>query len=162
MFKTSQEITYLDLFKRNNIKSTIVCLSSQIWNQLKGFNAMMYYIVYIFKMIGYSGNSELTSSSIQYVIFFGVTLISLPLTEKIGRTRLMLIGGILMMCWLFIVSSLFAIYSNPFESLLSETISISIPHAPSKRILVKLSLHVPIYMLLHSEVPGQWSVGFTC
>lgn len=35
---------------------------------------MMYYIVYVFQMAGLTGNTNLTSSSIQYVINFVMTI----------------------------------------------------------------------------------------
>lgn len=67
-------------------------------------------------MIGYTGNTVLVSSSIQYVINFGVSLLSLPLPEYVGRRRLMVIGGVAMMVCLFINGSLFAKYSVPIPN----------------------------------------------
>lgn len=128
IYELSKDIGYLDLFKKKNIKSSVVAISAQIWNQLTGMNVMMYYIVYIFEMVGYTGNTVLVSSSIQYVINFVVTLISLPLSDLFGRRRLMLIGGVLMMVWLFIVGGLFATYSKKVENISSdETVVITIP-----------------------------------
>lgn len=154
IFETSEQVTYFDIFRKKNIKSTMVCLSAQIWNQLTGFNAMMYYIVYIFKMVGNSLNSELVSSSIEYVIFFVVTLFSLPLTEKVGRRRLMLIGGSLMMSWLFIVGALFAVYSVPIESLSSETVNIIIP--PNHKTIGKVIMAC-IYLFV-ATFASTWAV----
>lgn len=126
--KLSKDIGYLDLFRKKNYKSSIVGISAQIWNQLTGMNVMMYYIVYIFEMVGYTGNTVLVSSSIQYVINFGVTLIALPLSDYVGRRRLMLIGGVLMMTWLFAVGGLFAAYSEKVENVTSDaTVVVTIP-----------------------------------
>lgn len=128
IYKLSKDIKYFDLFKKKNYKSTIVGISAQIWNQLTGMNVMMYYIVYIFEMVGFTGNTVLVSSSIQYVINFGVTLIALPLSDYFGRRRLMLVGGVLMMAWLFAVGGLFATYSEKVENISNDaTVVITIP-----------------------------------
>lgn len=42
-------------------------------------------------MIGYSGNKNLISSSIQYVINFAVTVFVLPLPDHAGR-RILMVG----------------------------------------------------------------------
>lgn len=128
LHELSRDIGYLDLFSKKNYKSSIVGISAQIWNQLTGMNVMMYYIVYIFEMVGFQGNTALVSSSIQYVVNFGVTLIALPFSDYLGRRKLMLIGGILMMSWLFGVGGLLAVYSQKIENISSDaTVVIIIP-----------------------------------
>lgn len=127
-YELSKNTTYVDLFRKKNRKSSIVGISAQIWNQLTGMNVMMYYVVYVFEMVGFKGNTNLISSSIQYVINFGVTVISLPLPDYVGRRTLMIGGGIGMMIWLFLVGGLFARYSERIPNVASNaTVVIYIP-----------------------------------
>ncbi|KAI5208043.1 general substrate transporter [Aureobasidium subglaciale] len=62
-----------------------------VWQQLLDGNVAMYYIVYIFQMVGL-GDQTLTSSIIQYVIFLVTTGLILPYIDKIPR-RLLLTGS---------------------------------------------------------------------
>jgi len=107
----SRNITIFDLFKTVNLNRTLVGLWGQIWQQLTGMNVMMYYIVYIFDMAGYSGNANLVSSSIQYVINMIMTIPALIFIDRWGRRPLLLIGAALMMTWLFATAGLLATYS---------------------------------------------------
>lgn len=70
----SRGVKLIDLFRKDSINRTMVGLWGQIWQQLTGMNVMMYYIVYIFSMAGFSGNANLVSSSIQYVINVVMTI----------------------------------------------------------------------------------------
>ena len=71
---------------------------------------MMYYIVYVFQMAGLTGNVNLYSSSIQYVIFLVTTAVTLALIDKIGRRPLFVYGGIAMGALNFAVAGLMANY----------------------------------------------------
>lgn len=55
----------------------------------------MYYIVYVFKMAGLSGNVTLYSTAIQYVIFLVTTGVILPFIDRIGRRQLLLSGAVI-------------------------------------------------------------------
>lgn len=136
----AKDTTYLDLFRKKNYKSSIVGISAQIWNQLTGMNVMMYYVVYIFEMVGFTGNTNLVSSSIQYVINFGVTVASLPLPDYIGRRNLMIVGGVVMMVWLCLVGGLFARYSEPIPNVPSDaTVVITVTDNTAGKAIVACS-----------------------
>ncbi|KER00056.1 hypothetical protein AUEXF2481DRAFT_45388 [Aureobasidium subglaciale EXF-2481] len=72
-------------------KRTMCGTTVQVWQQLLDGNVAMYYIVYIFQMVGL-GDQTLTSSIIQYVIFLVTTGLILPYIDKIPR-RLLLTGS---------------------------------------------------------------------
>ena len=57
-------------------------------NKTRGGNVMLYYLVYIFNMAGMTGNTALTSSIIQYVIFLVTTGVVLPYIDRLGRRPL--------------------------------------------------------------------------
>lgn len=61
----------------------------------------MYYIGYVFGMAGYSGNSGILSSSIQYVINVVMTLPALIWQDRWGRRPTMLIGAFFMCVFMF-------------------------------------------------------------
>lgn len=106
-------LTLIDLFRKNNINRTMVGLWAQIWQQLTGMNVMMYYIVIMFQMAGYSGNTNLVSSSIQYVINMVMTIPALLFIDRWGRRPLLISGSIIMMIWLFAVGGLMSVHGTP-------------------------------------------------
>lgn len=119
--------TFAKLFSKKYLPRTIVALSAQIWQQFTGINVMMYYIVYIFRMAGISGNANLVSSSIQYVLNFVCTVAALFLMDKIGRRPLLLGGAVMMTIWQFAVAGLLATYSVPYPDSGSTSVTIKIP-----------------------------------
>ncbi|CCE62062.1 hypothetical protein TPHA_0B03900 [Tetrapisispora phaffii CBS 4417] len=127
--KEADAFTYFDLFRKKTIRKTIVGMSAQMWQQLCGMNVMMYYIVYIFQMAGYSGNTLLVSGSIQYVLNVVMTIPALFLVDKVGRRPILIIGGIFMFSWLFAVAGLLATYSVPAPNGFNgdDTVRIRIP-----------------------------------
>ncbi|KAL8950837.1 MAG: hypothetical protein Q9222_003158 [Ikaeria aurantiellina] len=110
--KKNSDVTYLELFKPNMINRTHIGVFTQIWSQLTGMNVMMYYITYVFLMAGQSGNANLVSSSIQYVINVIMTIPALLFIDRWGRRPTLLIGAALMMTWLFANAGILASYGH--------------------------------------------------
>lgn len=108
-----KDFSVFDLFNRKNINRTMVGIWVQIWQQMTGVNVMMYYIVLMFEMAGYTGNTNLVSSSIQYVINVVMTVPALLFLDKWGRRHVFIFGSILMMGWLLATTGLLAQYSVP-------------------------------------------------
>lgn len=148
---------YKDLFRKKTIRKTIVGMCAQMWQQLCGMNVMMYYIVYIFKMAGYSGNTVLVSGSIQYVLNVVMTIPALFLVDKVGRRPVLIVGGILMFTWLFAVAGLLATYSVPqpngFEG--DDTIRIRIPEEEKSAARAVITSS---YLFVCSFAP-TWGIG---
>ncbi|ABN64726.2 High-affinity Glucose Transporter (putative) [Scheffersomyces stipitis CBS 6054] len=120
---------YVDLFTKKYIRRTLTAIFAQIWQQLTGMNVMMYYIVYIFNMAGYSNNANLVASSIQYVLNTAATVPALFLMDYIGRRRLLIGGAIMMMIFQFGVAGILGKYSVPVPGGLpgNPTVTIQIP-----------------------------------
>uniref|UniRef100_A0A060TB35 ARAD1B12496p n=1 Tax=Blastobotrys adeninivorans TaxID=409370 RepID=A0A060TB35_BLAAD len=114
--RESKHITIMDLFRKGSLNRTMVGLWAQIWQQLTGMNVMMYYIVTIFSMAGYSGDANLVSSSIQYVLNMVMTVPALLFIDRWGRRRLLLAGSILMMIWLIITTILLGVFADHVDS----------------------------------------------
>ncbi|SCU91203.1 LAME_0E11628g1_1 [Lachancea meyersii CBS 8951] len=155
--QAAMNFSYRHLFRKKTLRKTIVGTSAQMWQQLCGMNVMMYYIVYIFKMAGYSGNQVLVSGSIQYVLNVVMTIPALFLVDKAGRRPVLIVGGIFMFTWLFVVSGLLATYSNPepngFDG--DDTVRISIP---SSNKAAARGVIAACYLFVCSFAP-TWGIG---
>ncbi|KAG7660423.1 HGT1 [[Candida] subhashii] len=120
-------IGYATLFRKKYIRRTFTAMFAQIWQQLTGMNVMMYYIVYIFQMAGYSGNANLVASSIQYVLNTICTVPALYFFDKVGRRPLLMGGAVMMMIFQFGVAGILATYSVPWADSGNEAVNIRIP-----------------------------------
>ena len=118
---------YIDLFKKKYINRTITAVFAQIWQQLTGMNTLMYYIVYVFDMAGYSGNTNLIASSIQYVLNVVMTLPAFYLVDKFGRRPVLLVGAVFMFIFQCCIGGLLATYSIPHVFEGNPTVRIQIP-----------------------------------
>ncbi|KAF7596952.1 hypothetical protein BBP40_011318 [Aspergillus hancockii] len=107
-----KNVTYFDLFKPRMLNRTIIGLFMQIWSQLTGMNVMMYYITYVFAMAGYSGDSNLLASSIQYIINVLMTLPALIWLDKWGRRPTLLIGATLMATFMYANGAIMAVHGE--------------------------------------------------
>ncbi|KAJ5215754.1 Hexose transporter [Penicillium cinerascens] len=103
-----KDATYFDLFRPRMIHRTITALFMQIWSQLTGMNVMMYYIAYVFAMAGFSGNSGLLASSIQYIINVVMTIPALIWVDKWGRRPTLLVGAAFMAAFMYANAGIFA------------------------------------------------------
>lgn len=100
--------SWSEVFSRRNILRVHVAVFAHIWAQYSGTNALMYYIVYIFQMAGLSGTTNLTISSIQYVINVAMTVPALLFIDKLPRRRVMMAGSLMMAIWLFVTGAVMA------------------------------------------------------
>jgi len=108
--RQNADVTYLELFKPKMINRTHIGIFVQIWSQLTGMNVMMYYITIVFTMAGLTGNTNLVSSSIQYVINVVMTIPALLFIDRWGRRPTLLVGALLMATWLFANAGILANY----------------------------------------------------
>ena len=69
-------------------------------------------ITYVFGMAGLSGNANLISSSIQYVINVFMTIPALLFMDRWGRRPMFVIGGVFMAIWMFTNAGLMASYGH--------------------------------------------------
>ncbi|KAK7202732.1 general substrate transporter [Myxozyma melibiosi] len=152
----SKELGYRDLFKKGSRLRTFVGVTAQIWQQMTGMNVMMYYVVYTFEMAGYTGNTGLVSSSIQYVINMVMTVPALLFIDKWGRRPLLIYGAIAQCIWLFAVSGLMAQYGHYVDELNGNAnIRWTVPHKnAAKGIIACNYLFVASFAMTWG--PGIW------
>ncbi|KAJ5777642.1 Hexose transporter [Penicillium odoratum] len=140
-------VSYQNLFTLRMINRTMIGLFTQIWSQLTGMNVMMYYISYVFTMAGYSGNSALLSSSVEYIINVFMTLPALLWQDRWGRRPTMLVGAFLMMVFMFANAGILATHATiiPMDERSSPEVSMSISGAASKGLVACTYLFVASY-----------------
>ncbi|KAK8250643.1 sugar transporter [Phyllosticta capitalensis] len=142
------ELPIIGLFGPKMWRRTLAGTSVQMWQQLLGGNVMMYYVVYVFQMAGLTGNVNLTSSLIQYIIFLVTTFVTLAFgIERVGRRHFLVWGALLMMAFNFAVGGLMASYGHfvPDGVDGSPTVRWQVKGPPAKGIIACSYLFVAMY-----------------
>ncbi|KAL7275274.1 hypothetical protein RUND412_001782 [Rhizina undulata] len=148
-------VSFLGLFTNGMWRRTVPAISAQLWQQLLGGNVMMYYIVYVFQMAGLTGNINLVSSAIQYVIFLVTTAFTLMFIDRIGRRPLFIYGAIIMAGLNFAVAGLMATYGHAVPMVgTNENIRWQVTGKPAKGIIACTYLFVALYGL--TWAPTAW------
>lgn len=130
--RSGDHLGYLELFRPNMLYRTHLGLFTQIWSQLSGIGklssfhshrselksdwrsgVMMYYVTYIMGMAGLTGNVNLYSASIQYVINMLMTIPALIWMDKWGRRNTLLCGSFAMMTFTWCNAAVLAVYGQP-------------------------------------------------
>ncbi|KAF2085157.1 sugar transporter [Saccharata proteae CBS 121410] len=151
----ADELSVLGLFGPKMWRRTVAGTFVQLWQQLLGGNVMMYYIVYVFNMAGLTGNVNLYSSAIQYVIFLVTTGFTLTWIERVGRRQLLVSGAILMMILNFAVGGIMASYGHHVDRVGDSTnIKWQVLGAPAKGVIACSYIFVGIYGL--TWAPTAW------
>ncbi|XP_073153903.1 sugar transport protein 8-like [Henckelia pumila] len=78
------------LFKRSGIPPLTVAICIQIFQQLTGINAIMFYAPVLFQTLGFKSDASLLSSVITGLVNVGSTFVSIYAVDKIGRRKLLL------------------------------------------------------------------------
>ncbi|KAF2207095.1 hypothetical protein CERZMDRAFT_51861 [Cercospora zeae-maydis SCOH1-5] len=148
-------IGFFSLFGPRIWKRTLSGTSVQMWQQLLGGNVAMYYVVYIFQMAGLSGNTNLYSSAIQYVIFLVTTGVMLPIIDRIGRRQLLLGGAVICTILHFATAAVMATYGRPVDSVFgNENLKLELSPTPGKAVIALSYIFTGIYGL--TWAPTGW------
>ena len=115
----------------------------------------MYYVVYIFSMAGLTGNVNLYSSAIQYVIFLVTTGAMLPIIDRIGRRQLLLGGAFICMFLHFTTAGVMAVHGVPVDQVNgNDNLKILIEGSPGKAVIALSYIFTGIYGL--TWAPTGW------
>ncbi|KAK1483143.1 sugar transporter [Colletotrichum abscissum] len=109
---------YKSLFvvRHLNRRLVIACLL-QLIQQFTGINAIIYYSPTIFRNIGLSDNSiDLLATGVVGVINFFSTIPAIMFMDRLGRKKVLLIGGVGMGVSQLIVGTLYAVYKDSWAS----------------------------------------------
>lgn len=148
-------VGFLSLFGPKIWKRTLAGTSVQAWQQLLGGNVAMYYVVYIFQMAGLSGNTNLYSSAIQYVIFLVTTGVMLPIIDRVGRRQLLLGGAVTCMTLHFATAGVMATYGRPVPEVFGNAnLRLELDPIPGKAVIALSYIFTGIYGL--TWAPTGW------
>ena len=114
----------------------------------------MYYITSVFKMAGYSGDSNLIASSIQYIINVVMTIPALIWVDRWGRRPTLLIGATFMMIWMYANAGIMATYGEVVPGGIDGTpqVSMRLHGAPAKGLIASTYLFVASYAITWGPV----------
>ncbi|KAM0273252.1 hypothetical protein ACHAQH_008349 [Verticillium albo-atrum] len=151
--REASDISFLGLFGPGIWKRTLAGCSVQVWQQLLGGNVMLYYLVYVFNMAGMSGDTALTSSIIQYVLFLVTTGIILPIVDRVGRRPLLLGGALFGLIIHFASAGVMATYGRSVDSVDgNENLKMVITGDPARAVIAMMYLFVSMYGLTWAPI----------
>ncbi|KAL1605266.1 hypothetical protein SLS60_004812 [Paraconiothyrium brasiliense] len=134
-------VGFFELFGPRIWKRTVAGTSVQMWQQLL--------------MAGLSGNTNLYSSAIQYVIFLVTTGVMLPFIDRIGRRQLLIGGALICMCLHYSTAAVMAAYGQPVDNVFgNENLKLEITGAPGKAVIALSYIFTGIYGL--TWAPTGW------
>ncbi|KAL0548264.1 hypothetical protein IC582_012712 [Cucumis melo] len=96
--RIAQEVKhpFKNLLMRQNRPPLVIAIMLQIFQQLTGINAIMFYAPVLFNTVGFGNDAALYSSVITGAVNVLSTLVSIYSVDKIGRRMLLLEAGIQM------------------------------------------------------------------
>ena len=100
---------FRNLMKRRNRPQLIITICLQIFQQLTGINAIMFYAPVLFQTLGFKSDASLYSAVITGAVNVISTIISIYSVDKLGRRMLLLEAGVQMS-----ISQVSSISSPPF------------------------------------------------
>ena len=84
----------MPFFVRANMRPILLAFAVAMFNQLSGINAVLYFARRIFEMAGFSSSGALAVAAGLTVVIGAGTILGLSLIDRIGRKKLLVIGGI--------------------------------------------------------------------
>lgn len=87
---------FRNLLKRRNRPQLIIAVALQIFQQLTGINAIMFYAPVLFNTLGFKNDAALYSAVITGAVNVVSTVVSIYSVDKLGRRILLLEAGVQM------------------------------------------------------------------
>ncbi|KAJ7946986.1 Sugar transport protein [Quillaja saponaria] len=88
---------FRNLLMRKNRPSLVIAILLQVFQQLTGSNAIMFYAPVFFNTLGFAGDTSLYSAVITGAVNVLSTIVSISLVDKLGRRILLLEAGVQML-----------------------------------------------------------------
>ncbi|CAG7629769.1 unnamed protein product [Allacma fusca] len=109
-----EKVRLATIFSRSIIQPVLICLSLMVFEQISGFNAIIFYTVDIFKASGSQLDSNLATIIIGIVQVLA-TVVSCILVDLTGRRILLIFSEVVMAASLFILGAFFYIKTKNKE-----------------------------------------------
>ena len=87
---------FRNLLKRRNQPQLIIAVALQVFQQLTGINAIMFYAPVLFNTLGFKNDAALYSAVITGAVNVVSTVVSIYSVDKLGRRILLLEAGVQM------------------------------------------------------------------
>lgn len=98
--------TYVDCFRRSNLRRTLISIAPMAIQSLSGIIFTASYATYYIQLAGYSTSASFKLQIIQQVLSMLGNIMSWYLVDKIGRRSLTLYGTIILVVILFLMGGL--------------------------------------------------------
>ncbi|WP_206831293.1 sugar porter family MFS transporter [Alicyclobacillus fructus] len=99
-----------DLFKPGWRKALAVGILLALFNQIIGMNAVTYYGPEIFRMVGFSLNSDFEIQAFFGAMWVVFTVVAVVLIDRVGRKPLMIVGSALMAIFMALMGLTFYLH----------------------------------------------------
>ncbi|CCD25951.2 uncharacterized protein NDAI_0G01750 [Naumovozyma dairenensis CBS 421] len=150
----SNDLKYMDLFKKPYWKQTLFGTILQLLVQFSGINILLFYITYICEMIGLKGEEKFVCASIPYFINTGLSLFPIMYMDHVKRKISTLFGAFplsLIMIAIGVIMAVFGHSVKPIDG--NKSIVWFIEGKPGLWILGLCLLFVVIFALTLSCMP---------
>ncbi|XP_028771615.1 sugar transport protein 13 [Neltuma alba] len=115
---------FCNLFIRRNQPRLIITVALQIFQQLTGINAIMFYAPILFTTLGFKNDASLYSAVITGAVNLFSTLISIYAVDMVGRRMLLLEAGVQMFLSQLVIAVILAINARDRPTDLSKGLAI--------------------------------------
>ncbi|XVF38184.1 hypothetical protein REPUB_Repub20aG0078100 [Reevesia pubescens] len=108
---------YKKLMKHSSMPPLIIGIMLQVFQQLTGINAIMFYAPVLFQTVGFKNDASLLSSVITGTVNVLSTLVSVYAVDKIGRRKLLLQACVQMFISQTTIGAILLVYLHSTDSL---------------------------------------------
>ncbi|KAL3648945.1 hypothetical protein CASFOL_005348 [Castilleja foliolosa] len=105
------------IFEKSGVPALVVSIMIQLFQQLTGINAIMFYAPVLFEMLGFRSDASLLSSVITGLINVGSTFVSIFIVDKVGRRKLLLQACVQMFISMVAIGGILLVYLKSTGSL---------------------------------------------
>lgn len=115
---------FRNLLKRRNRPQLVIAVALQIFQQLTGINAIMFYAPVLFDTLGFHSDAALYSAVITGAVNVLSTVVSIYSVDKVGRRMLLLEAGVQMFFSQLVIAVLLGIKVKDHSNNLSQGFAI--------------------------------------
>ena len=91
--RTDAGSSFNSFWNKDNRRPILLAIFIALFNQLSGVNAIIYFMPRIFNMAGFSEHISMLLTAMNSVFFVVGTIIGMNLIDRLGRKKLLVIGG---------------------------------------------------------------------
>lgn len=109
-------MAWIDMFKKNVIRRTMIGIAIMFFQQFVGINALIYYSPTLFQQLGLDSELQLIMGGVMNIAQLCAVIPAFFILDKVGRKPVLLFGSFGMTASHFIVGAMIARYSYDWET----------------------------------------------